>query len=84
MRIVVQDSVRKAYFDGTHWSEDPTQAKEFESVAQAEIFCQERGLSTALIVVKSNDENLDVSYQVGVRNALLVSKPATTRIKSIC
>jgi hypothetical protein len=84
MRILVQHPDRKGYFDGAGWTENAAQAKEFESVAQAETFCQGRELSNALIVVKSKDENHDIRYPVGVRNALLVSKPATTRIKSLC
>ena len=84
MRILVQDAVRKVFFDGAHWNENAAHAKEFESVAQAESFCQQHELSSALIVVKSKDGNHDISYPVGVRNALLVSKPATTRIRSIC
>jgi len=84
MRILVQDAVRKMFYDGADWNENPAQAKEFESVAQAESFCQRHELSSALVVVKSKDASHDISYPVGVRNALLVSKPATTRIRSIC
>jgi len=83
MRILVQDSARKVYFDGLGWNEDAAQAKAFENVAQAEAFCREHALFTAMILVESNDHNHDVRYPVGGRNALLVSK-ATTRIKSIC
>src|SRR5580658_1209233 len=78
MRILVQDAVRKVFFDGSDWNENAARAKEFESVAQAESFCQQQELSSALIVVKSKDDNHDISYPVGVRNALLVSKPPTT------
>jgi hypothetical protein len=84
MRILVQDAVRKVFFDGADWNENPAQAKEFESVAHAESFCQKQELSSALIVVKSKDDSHDISYPVGVRNALLVSKPPTTRIRSLC
>jgi hypothetical protein len=83
MRILVQDSLRKVYFDGADWDESAAKAKNFENVTQAEAFCQEHELSTALIVVKFNDGSHDVSYPVGNRNALMVSKPATTRIKSL-
>jgi hypothetical protein len=74
MRILVQDAVRDVYFDGVDWN---------ENVAQAETCCHEHELFTALIVVKSNDGRHDISYPVGDRNALLVSKPATTEIKSL-
>ena len=84
MRILVQDAVRKVFFDGDAWNENAAHAKEFESVAQAESFCRQHELSSALIVVKSKDASHDISYPVGVRHALLVSKPATTRIRSIC
>jgi hypothetical protein len=84
MRILVQDAARKVYFDGVDWNDDASQAKEFESVAHAESFCQQQALSDVLIVVKSKDDSHDISYPVGVRNALLVSKPATTRIKRLC
>jgi len=52
-------------------------------VAQAETVCNEHQLSTALIVVKSKDGRHEISYPVGGRNALLVSKRATTEIKSL-
>lgn len=84
MRILVQDAGSKVYFDGADWNQNAAQAKEFENVAQAETFCLQHALTNALIVVKSKDESHDIRYPVGVRNALLVSKPATTRIKSLC
>ncbi len=83
MRILVQNAVRRAYFDGLDWNENVANAKDFESVAQAETFCQEHNLSTALIVVKSKDGSHDISYPMGDRNALLVSKPPTTRIRNL-
>ena len=84
MRILVQDAVRKVFFDGAHWNPDAAQAKEFESVAQAETFCLRHALANAFIVVKSKDASHDISYPVGVGNALMVSKPPTTRIRSLC
>ena len=84
MRILVQDAVSKVFFDGDHWNEDAAQAKSFESVAHAETFCLLHAMADALIVVKSNDGSHDISYPVGVDNALMVSKPATTRIRSLC
>jgi hypothetical protein len=83
MRILVQDAARKVYFNGVDWGESATDAQDFESVAQAETFCQKHELSAVLIVVKSKDGRHDVSYPVGDRNALLVSKPATTEIRSL-
>lgn len=84
MRILVQDSVGKVYFDGSDWSENAASAKDFGSVTQAEAFCREHQLSTALIVVKSKDGSHEISYQVGERSAVMVSKPPTTRIKNLC
>ena len=83
MKILVQDSARNVYFDGVGWNENAALAMAFESVSQAETFCQKHKLSTALILVKSNDGAHDVSYPVGVRNALLMSKPPTVRINSL-
>jgi hypothetical protein len=83
MRILVQDPVRKVFFDGVSWNDNPQKAKDFGSVAQAENFCLEHELHTALIVVKSKDGSSDVSYPVGDRHAPMVSKPPTTRINSL-
>ena len=83
MRILVQEPTRKVYFDGVAWNEDAAQAKSFENVAQAEAVCEEHDLGTALIVVETKDGQHDISYAVGHHNAVLVSKPATTRIKSL-
>jgi hypothetical protein len=84
MRILVQDAARDVYFDGVDWNENAAQAKDFENVAQAETFCQEHELSAALIVVKSKDGRHDISYPVGGRHALRVSKSAATEIRSLC
>jgi len=84
MRILVQNAVRSVYFDGVDWNEDAAEAIDFGSVVQAESFCREHELSAVLIVVKSKDGQHDISYPVGGRNVLLVSQPATTRIKSLC
>ncbi len=83
MRILVQEPASKAFFDGEEWNKDATVAKAFESVGVAEAFCRERGLFAALIVVESKDGQTDISYPVGVRSAVLVSKPQTTKIKSL-
>jgi hypothetical protein len=83
MRILVQDSARKVYFDGFDWNENVANAKAFESVAQAEAFCLQHELSTALIVVMFNDASHDVSYPVGDYNALLVSKPPATKFRRL-
>jgi hypothetical protein len=80
MRILVQDSATKFYFDGAEWTEHHDKAKTFESVAQAETFCNEQRLTGALIVVKFKDASRDISYPVGGRHSLMVSRPATTRI----
>ena len=44
MRILIQDPVGKGYFDGIAWHGNVEQAREFESVAQAEAFCQEQNV----------------------------------------
>jgi len=83
MRILVQDPNNDAFFDGDGWIKDFHQAKTFESVAQAEALCREHQFSSALIVLKFDNPNHDVSYPVGARSALLVSKPPTQRISSL-
>jgi hypothetical protein len=83
MRILIQDSVRKLFFDGADWNENIAQAKTFDTVSHAEAFCLEHKLATALIVVQSKDGGQEISYPVGGNNALLSSKPATTNIKSL-
>jgi hypothetical protein len=83
MRILIQDPVGKGYFDGITWGSDVDDAREFESVAQAESFCHEENVTRALIVVKFNDPAQDIRYPIGPHDALLVSKPPTTRIRSL-
>jgi hypothetical protein len=83
MRILVQDPVGKRYFDGAAWNSEPEQAREFESVAQAETFCQEHGIAAAFIVVKFRDPAQDIRYPVGAHSALVVSRPPTTKITSL-
>jgi len=83
MRILVQNAASKVYFDGLDWNENAAQAKVFENVAQAEAFCFNHALFSALIVVETNDGKSDFSYPVGGQ-AILVSKPDTTRIRSLC
>jgi hypothetical protein len=83
MRILLQDPVSKGYFDGIDWAGEVQKAREFESVAEAETYCLERNVTRALIVVKFNDPTQDIRYPIGPQDALLVSKPATTRIRSL-
>ena len=83
MRILIQDPVGKGYFDGSAWNGGLEQAREFESVAQAETFCHSQNVTRALIVVKFKDQTAEVRYPIGARNALLVSKPPTTKIRSV-
>ncbi len=84
MRILVQNAIGNVYFDGADWIQNAGQAMDFGSVADAESFCQEHELSSVLIVVKSKDGCHDVSYPVGDHNAVLVSKRATTEVRSLC
>jgi len=83
MRILIQDPVGKGYFDGVAWNGDARVAREFESVAQAETYCQDHQFSNAFIVVKFKDPAQDIRYPIGPQDALLVSKPPTTRIRSL-
>jgi len=83
MRIVIQNPVGQGYFDGLAWEAGLEQAQEFESVAQAERFCRDRKITQALIVVKFKDPTQDIRYPIGARDALLVSNPPTTRIRSL-
>jgi hypothetical protein len=83
MRILIQDPAGKGYFNGVAWDGDLEEARDFESVAQAESFCREQNVTRAQIVVKFNDPRQDIRYTISPRDALLVSKPPTTRIKSL-
>jgi hypothetical protein len=83
MRIVIQDQVGKGYFDGATWGADSEQARSFETVAQAEAFCEDRNVTHAFIVVKFNDPAQDIRFPIGERDALLVSRPPTTRIRRL-
>jgi hypothetical protein len=83
MRILIQDPVGKGYFDGVAWKDDAEQARVFENVSQAETFCREHDIARALIVVKYKDTGQDIRFVFGPRDALVVSKPPTTRISSL-
>jgi len=83
MRILIQDPNERSYFDGTGWTTALEEAKAFESVAQAETFCRSQNVTNAFIVVKFNDPSQDIRYPIGKQDALLVSRPPTTRIKSL-
>ena len=81
MRILIQHPEDKSYFDGAEWRPDAACAKDFESVYQAEQFCADQGIGSALIVVKFNDAAAqDIKYSVGPAHVLLTSKPPTTRL----
>lgn len=83
MRILIQDPIGKGYFDGAAWNGDVHVAQEFESVAQAENYCHEHEIARAHIVVKFKDPSQDIRYPIGPQDALLVSKPPTTKIRSL-
>ena len=81
MRILIQDPESKRYYDGAQWGCDPADAKEFDTVFSAEEHCRAQDIRSALIVVKFNDvTSPDIKYAVGPANALLASKPPTTRL----
>jgi hypothetical protein len=81
MRILIQDPESKRFFDGQVWGQDATSAMEFESVYSAEEFCRNHAIQVALIVVRFNNAaSQDIKYAVGPANALLASKPPTTRL----
>lgn len=83
MRILVQDSASRTFFDGLGWDKNAERAKSFESVTHAETFCRNQNLNDALIVVRfNNPKQEDVCYPMGPHSALVVSK-GTTRIRSI-
>lgn len=83
MRILIQDPIGKGYFDGQNWDGELDQAREFESVAQAENYCHEQNFSRVQIVVKFKDPRQDIRYSVSARDALVVSRPPSTRIRSL-
>ena len=76
MRIVVQDPISKAYFDGERWGESLEQAMDFDTTRDAEKYCLGRKLSTALVVVKFSGDQSDVCFPVGVRDSLLFASAA--------
>jgi len=81
MRILIQHPESKSFYDGHDWAADIHQAKEFESVYSAEQYCQDQEIRRAFIVVKFNESAAqDIKYAVGAANALLTSKPPTTRL----
>lgn len=81
MRILVQHPESKRFYDGADWAEKDETALEFESVYAAEAYCREHEIRVALIVVRFNDAATpDIKYAVGPANALLESKPPTTRL----
>ncbi len=81
MRILIQHPESKRFFDGQAWDQDAQTAMEFESVYSAEEFCRNHAIQTALIVVRFNSSaSQDIKYAVGPANALLASKPPTTRL----
>jgi hypothetical protein len=83
MRILIQDPAGNGYFDGVAWKGEPEQAREFETVSQAEAFCREHDVTRALIVLKYNDAAQDIRFLFGAKDALVVSKPPTTKISSL-
>jgi hypothetical protein len=52
-------------------------------VSQAEAFCREHDVTRALIVLKYNDAAQDIRFLFGAKDALVVSKPPTTKISSL-
>ena len=81
MRILIQDPETKGYYNGAEWGSDVAGAKEFESVYLAEQYCHDQNIRSALVVVKFNDAAAqDIKYAVGPSNALLTSKPPTTKL----
>jgi hypothetical protein len=83
MRILIEDPGSETYFDGSDWTGDNTHAKDFGTVAKAEAFCNSQRLDGAVIVVKFKNSENDIRYSPNSRNALLVSKPPTTKIRSL-
>lgn len=83
MRILLQNPAGKGYYDGSSWTAVEDCAQEFETVAQAEQFCQHQQVTKAFIVVKFNDPAQDIRYPIGPQGALLVSRPPTTRISRV-
>ncbi len=73
MRILIQDPLTRAFYDGAVWSNDIVEAMDFESTSQAERFCLEKQLPGALIVVKFNDPAGDIQFPAGARHSLLTA-----------
>jgi hypothetical protein len=83
MRILIEDPTGPSYFNGLEWTGEVDEAKDFGTVAAAETYCDGQHLNGVLIVVKFKNAENDIRYSPTRRNALLVSKPPTTRIKSL-
>ena len=76
MRILIQDPMTNAYYDGADWSNVVEDALDFESTSEAERLCLERDLPGALIVVKFKDPSGDIQFPAGARHSLLTAKAA--------
>ena len=76
MRILIQDPLTSAYYDGANWEKAIEDAMDFESTSEAERFCLEKNLPGALIVVKFNDPTGDIQFPAGARHSLLTAKAA--------
>ena len=77
MRIIIQNPVTQAYFDGDCWNGELAYAMDFETTADAEKFCQNHSLSDAWIVVKFKDESADICFRAGSRTQVLTAEKPT-------
>jgi hypothetical protein len=74
MRIVIQHSVNRKFFDGMSWKTREEDAAEFGSVLQAERLCHANNFSDALVVLKFSGRGEDISYSVSDAPAPLRSR----------
>ena len=74
MRILIQDPLTSAYYNGANWENAIEDAMDFESTSEAERYCLEKNLPGAYIVVKFNDPSGDIQFPAGARHSLLTAK----------
>lgn len=75
MRILIRNPGNSCYLDPNEcWGESFLDALEFDSPVAALEFCKSRGLTTAQIVLKFDDEIYDVALNLTVAGELETSQ----------
>ena len=74
MRVLIQNAVNEAYYNGRGWSKDIESALNFDSTVKADAYCYEHNIDDALIVVKFKDESGDIKFTSGAGSSLMSSR----------